>query len=69
VAGGLADALNIGRADALLAGRHADIGRNSLSQKEFFERRHAGVDEQQGVVALRDQRSAVHARVILAFKE
>ncbi len=47
VTGGLADAFDIGCADALLAGGHADIGRDCLTEEEFFQRRHAGVDEQQ----------------------
>ena len=66
---GLADALNVRGTDALLAGGDTDIGRNCLSEEELFERCHTGVDEQQGVIALRDQRCAVHTGMIFAFKE
>ena len=65
----LTHALDIRRADALLAGGHADIGRHCLPKEKLFQRCHTGVDEQKGVIALRHEGSARHAGVRLALKK
>ena len=62
-------ALDIGRADAFLAGRHAAARRRQLAGKILFQRRHAGVDEQQAFVVLRHQRKARQPQMPFAFKE
>ena len=69
MAGGLAHIFNIRRAHALLAGRHAFARRRYLTGKKLFHRRHAGVDEQQALIPLRDERKARHAQVALALKK
>ena len=51
----LANALNIRRTDALLAGSHARIRRDSLSQKILFQRCHTGIDQQKALIPLRNQ--------------
>ena len=58
VACGLADVLDVAGTDALLAGRDAVTRRLLLSGKERLHRRHTGVDQQQRLVALRNQRKA-----------
>ena len=58
VARGLADVLDIGRADALLAGRHAVARRLFFPGEPCFHGAHAGVDEQKRGVVAGDQREA-----------
>ena len=66
---GNSDALNVRCADALLAGGHTPARRSELPSEVFFERRHACVDEEQTLVALRNKGEAVRSEVSLAFKE
>ena len=66
---GLADILNIGCANALLAGCNA-VARRLLDTLEvLLERRHSCIDKQNGVIPLRNQRKAVQAKMSLALKE
>ncbi len=53
-----AHAVDVRRADALLAGGHPPAGRRDLAGEVFFHRRHAGVNQQQAVVVLWNQRKA-----------
>ena len=69
VARGLADVVDIARADALLAGADARARRHLLAGKERLHRRHAGVDEQNRFVVLRNQRKAGQAQMSLALKK
>ncbi len=69
VARRLAHALDIGGTNALLAGGHALVGRCLLPQKVFFERRHAGVDEQQALVVAGHKGRAGQTGVVLALKK
>ena len=69
VAGGVADVFNVAGADALLAGGHAVARRLLLTGEERLHRRHAGVDEQQRRVVLRDQGKAGQAQVAFRLKE
>ena len=56
-------------ADALLAGADPVTGRLHLALEVRLHGRHAGIDEQQRRIILRDQRKAGQAQVTLAFKE
>ena len=69
VARRFAHALDVGRADALLAGGDAAAGRGLLSREIGLERGHARVDEQQALVALGNQRGAGHPQVLLALEK
>ena len=69
VAGGLTDVLDVAGADALLAGGHSVTGRLLLPGKKGLHRGHAGVDEQQAGVVLRDQGKAGQTQVSLGLKE
>ena len=69
VAGGLADVLNVARADALLAGADAAARRLLLALEPGLHRRHAGVDEEDGVVVLRHEREAWQTQVVFRLKE
>ncbi len=69
VTGGLADILNVTGADALLAGGHAVTGRLLLAGEERLHGRHAGVDEQQAGVILRDQGKAGQTQMSFGLKE
>ena len=69
VAGGVADVFNVAGADALLAGGHAVARRLLLTGEERLHRCHAGVDEQQRRVVLRDQGKAGQAQVAFRLKE
>ena len=69
VAGGLAHALDVRGADALLAGGDPGVGRGGLTQEVLFQRGHAGVDQQEAVVPLGDQVGAGQPGVALSFKE
>ena len=63
------DTFKVRRADAFLAGCDASARRLNLTRKEFFHRRHAGIDQQQRFIALRHQRKAFQAQMPLAFKK
>ena len=69
VAGSLTDVLNITGADALLTGADTVTGRLHLALEIGLHRCHAGVDQQQGLVILRDQGKAGQTQMLLAFKE
>ena len=69
VTGSLSNPFNIRCPDALLTGSDPYIRRNSLSQEVLFQRCHTGVDEQQTLVALRNQGKAWQPGMVLAFKE
>ncbi len=69
VARRLADILDIGRADALLAGRHAAARRLFLSGEPRFHGAHAGVDEQKRRVVAGDQREAGQTQMTFCLKE
>ena len=68
VAVGVAHVLNVAGADALLAGGHTPPGGLHLAGEVLLHGRHAGVDEQQAVVPLGNQRKAGKAQVLLALK-
>ena len=69
VARRLADIFDIGRADALLAGRHAVARRLFLSGEPCFHGAHAGVDEQKRGVVAGDQREAGQTQMTFCLKE
>ena len=69
VAGRDAHALDIRRADALLAGGHTVAGRFFLAKEPLFHRRHAAVDQQQAGVVLGHKREAAQAQVVFGFKK
>ena len=69
VARRLADVFDIGRADALLAGRHAAARRLFLSGEPRFHGAHAGVDEQKRGVVAGDQREAGQTQMTFCLKE
>ena len=69
VACSVTDALQVGRADALLAGGDAAARRHFLAGEELLHRRHARVDEQKRFVALRHERKARQAKMPLRLKE
>ncbi len=69
VAGGFAHPLDVGGADALLAGGGA-AGRGGLhTQKVLFQRCHAGVDQQEAGVILGHQGGALQDDVAFALVE
>ena len=61
--------VDIGRADAFLAGGHPLAGRGYLAGKVFFHGRHACIDQQQGVVVLRDERKALEPQMPFALEK
>ena len=65
----MTDVFDVAGADALLAGGDAAAGRLLLACEPRLHRRHAGVDEQDGLVTARDQRKAGQAEMSLRFKE
>ena len=67
VAGGLADVLDVGSADALLAGGGAFSRRRLDAGEVFFQRRHPRVDEKTAVVVARDVRRGGEDNVPFAF--
>ena len=67
VARGLADVLDVAGTNALLAGRDAVTRRLLFPSEVRLHRRHAGVDEQQRLVALRDQRKARQTQMSLGL--
>ncbi|CDB30015.1 uncharacterized protein BN490_01226 [Firmicutes bacterium CAG:137] len=69
MAGRFADVLNVAGTDAFLAGTHPAAGRLHLSLEIGLHRRHAGIDQQQRLVILGNQRKAGQAQVPLALKE
>ena len=69
VTGGMTNALQIGGADALLAGGHTVAGRGNLAGEELLHRCHTGVDKKEGFVALGDQRVAGQAQMSFGFKK
>ena len=66
---GDAHPLDVGGADALLAGGHAVAGGLFLAQEPLFHGGHAAVDQQQAGVVLGHQGEAAQAQVALALKE
>ena len=66
---GDAHPLDVGGADALLAGGHTVAGRLLLAQEPLFHGGHAAVDQQQAGVVLGHQGEAAQAQVALALKE
>ncbi len=72
VAAGVADVVQVvvlaAGADALLRGGDAQGRRGLGAGEHVLERHHAGVDEQQGRIALRDQRRRRHHGVAVAFE-
>ena len=69
VAGSVSDALKVGGADALLAGGDAAARRNLLAGEELLHGRHAGVDEQERRVIVRNQRERGKPQMPLGFKK
>ena len=69
VAGGFADILNISRTDTLLAGAYPAAGRLHFTLEIGLHGGHAGVDQQQRRVILRDQRKAGEPEMALALKK
>ena len=69
VAGGVADVFDVAGADALLAGRDAAAGRLLFAGEPGLHRGHAGVDEQQRSVVLRNEREARQAQMAFALKK
>ena len=68
VAGGLADVFDVARTNALLAGADAVARRLLFALEVGLHRRHAGVDEQQRRIMLRDERKAREPQMLLRFK-
>ena len=66
---GVADVFNVARADALLAGGHAVARGLFLAREPRLHWRHAGVDEQNGFVVLRNERKARQTQMTLRLKE
>ena len=70
VARGVADLVDVGRAEALLAGGEPRVRRLLLAQEVRLEGLHARGREQDGrVVGGRDQRSRRHAQVVALLEE
>jgi len=69
VAGSFADVLNVAGADALLAGADPMTGRLHLAGEVGFHGCHAGVNQQQGRIVLRNQRKAGQTQMSLALEE
>ena len=69
VAGSLTDIFNIAGTDTLLTSTNSAAGRFYLTLKVRLHRCHAGVDQQQRRIVLRDQGKAGKTQMILAFKE
>ena len=69
VARGLADVFNVAGADALLAGADAVARRLLIALEVGLHRRHAGVDEQQARIILRDEREARQTQVPLRLEK
>ena len=69
VPGGMADALEVGGTDAFLAGADAMARGFDLAGEVFLHRGHAGVDEQEGFVVLRDEGKGREAQVSFGFEE
>ena len=67
--GRLADVFDVASADALLTGRHAAAGRLFLALEPRLHRRHAGIDEQDGLVILRHERKARQAQMTFRLEE
>ncbi|CDC63211.1 uncharacterized protein BN660_01846 [Clostridium sp. CAG:448] len=66
---GVADAIQVRRADALLAGGNTTARRLLFAGKILFHGCHARIDQKQGFVIVRDQRKRGQAQVPLGFKE
>ena len=64
-----ADVLDITRADAALARRHARAGRLHLAREERLQRSHAGADQEERRVILRDQRETRQAQMAFLFRK
>jgi len=69
VAGGLADPLDVGRADAALAGRDAGAGRGYLAREVGLQGGHAGVYQKQGIVPLGYKREAREPQMPLGLEK
>ena len=69
VARGMAHVVDVARADALLAGADTPARRLLLPLEPGLHRRHAGVDQQNGFVVLRNQRETRQTKMILCLKE
>ena len=69
VAGGLTDVLDIAGTDTLLTGADSSAGRLYLTGEVRLHGSHAGVDQQQGFIVLRDQRKAGQTQMVLALKK
>ena len=65
----LSDILQIAGADALLARGHPSSRRDLLTGKPGLHRRHAGIDDQERCIVVRNQRKAVQSQTPLLFKE
>ena len=66
---GVTDAFEVRRSDTLLAGADAVSGRGNFTCEELLHRCHTGVDEQERLVVVGNEREARQAKVILALKE
>ena len=69
VTSSLANVFNIAGTDTLLAGADPMTRRLHLTGKVRLHGRHAGINQQQGCVILRNQREAGQAQMALALKE
>ena len=69
VTGGFADVLNVAGTDALLAGADPMTGGLHFPGEVGLHGGHAGVDQQQRSIVLRDQGKAGQPEMALAFKE
>ena len=61
--------LKIRRAYALLTGRNTHRRRRNLAGKILFHRCHAGIDKQQRLVPVRNERKALEPQMTLRLKE
>ena len=63
------DALDVRRADALLAGGDTVAWRLLLTEKPLFHRRHTTVDQQQAGIIFRHQREAAQTQMVFGLKK
>ena len=68
VASGLADVLDIAGTDALLASADTAARRLNLALEVRLHGCHAGVDQQQGLIILRNQGKAGQTKMAFAFE-
>ena len=66
---GVADIIDITRPDTLLAGRHSLARRSFESRKIRFQRSHAGIDENQALILVRNERKTLVYQMPLTLEK